>query len=262
MNLLDYGIGKKFWLALPSEDRGLSRQLSVFGFREPLNCQCYVKFINSNDTLLDIGANIGFFALLGSSAKRIVCVEPLGNVIELLKKNIALNGLSEKCEVVHAAVGPRGRLLLEINAQLNLSKIVNERNENTIEVDSIPLADLAEVYHPNVVRLDVEGFEYDLLYDQIPESIGKVSMEFHTGLMGEEKSRKLLAYFRDEGFQLRYLVEDVPLRLYPFVHVLKNTIMSRPISYVKHDLCIEDSIDAIFSGRSLKYLYLERNVST
>jgi len=258
VDLTDYGIKKRFWLSMPTGDSGLSRQIRIFGFREPLNCQCYAEFIGDGDTLLDIGANIGFFALLGGNAKRIVCVEPLNNVIELLQSNIRSNDLSDKCEVVHAAVGPKGKLHLEINPQLNLSRIVSERNQNTIEVESIPLTELADKYHPTVVRLDVEGFEYSLLYGQVPKTIKKISMEFHTGLMGEEKSRELLAYFRDEGFRLRYLVEDVPLRLYPYVHVFKSTGISRFMSYIKEDLDIDEATSLILTGRSLKYLYLER----
>lgn len=259
VDLYDYGINKKFVLSLPSKDDGLSRQLRNFGFREPLNCRCYTKFIGADDTLLDIGANIGFFTLLGSDAKRIVCVEPLNDVIGLLRKNISQNGLSGKCEVVHAAVGPKGKLYLEVNPHLNLSKIVSHKTENTIEVESIPLRDLVAKYHTNTIRLDVEGFEHDILYDQIPDSVTKISMEFHTRLMGREKSKRLLTYFRDEGFRLRYFIEDVPLRMYPFVHVLKTTNISRFMSYIDENVDIEDISERVFSGRGLKYFYLQRD---
>jgi FkbM family methyltransferase len=262
VDLSDYRIDKKFLLSLPSEDDGLSKQLRTFGFREPLNCECYVKFISRDDTLLDIGANIGFFTLLGNDARRIVCVEPLNNVIPLLQKNISQNNLSDKCEIVHAAVGPRGKLHLEISPHLNLSKIVSEKNDNTIEVDSIPLGDLVARYHTNVIRLDVEGFEHDILYGQIPNSVTKISMEFHTRLMGQEKSRRLLNYFRDEGFRLKYYVEDIPLRLYPFLRVLKSTRVSGFMSYIEQDLEIDDITERVFSGRGLKYLYLQRDANT
>lgn len=258
VDLREYGVNKKFRLSLPTGDSGLSRQLRIFGFREPLNCRCYVNFVDENDVLLDIGANIGFFVMLGSRAKKIVCVEPLTNVIELLQSNIRLNELPDKCTIVNAAVGPKGKLLLEINAHLNLSKIVQARNENTIEVDSIPLRDLVKEHSANAIRLDVEGFEYDLLHNQIPDSVNKISMEFHTELMGKDKSSQLLKYLKDEGFQLRFFVEDVPLRLYPIVHITKNPSILRFISYIKQNLDIEDVTDLVSSGRSLKYLYLER----
>ncbi len=258
IDLRDYNIEKNFQLMLPDGDRGLSRQLRTFGFREPLNCQCYVRFVQKEDRILDIGSNIGFFALLGSDAKEITCVEPLSHAIETLKMNIHINGISDKCEIVHAAVGPLGKLLIEVSPHLNLSKIVSEESENTVEVDSIPLGDLVAKYQSNMVRLDVEGYEYEILYDNIPESVNKLSVEFHSGLMGREKSKRLLAYLEREGFQLAYFIEDVPLRLYPFVKIFKSTSMCEFISYVRRDTRIDDIQEDIFCGRSLKYLYLQR----
>ena len=258
LDLNRFGVDRRFWLSLPPSDTGLSKQLRVFGFREPLNCQCYAEFIDGNDILLDIGSNIGFFVILGSDAKRIICVEPLESVIELLRENIEMNGLSEKCEIVHAAVGPRGHLLLEVSDHLNLSRIVSEPNENTVEVESISLGDLAERYSPTAIRLDVEGFEFSMLYNQIPSSVKKISMEFHTGLMGEKKSKKLLSYFTETGFRVEYLIEDVPLRLYPFVRLIRNTAAFKFVSRIHSNVEPENLPDLVFSGRSLKHLYLRR----
>jgi FkbM family methyltransferase len=258
IDLSDYDIDKAFWLKLAPNDRGLSRQLRNFGFREPLNCQCYVKFVGENDTLLDIGANIGFFTILGNDAKRIVCVEPLSDAISLLRENIELNGLSDKCEIVQAAVGPEGEVHLEVNPHMNLSKVVEERTDETVTVRSIPLGELVERYSPNLIRLDVEGFEYDILHGQIPGSVDKVSLEFHHELLGEEKSNGLLKYFEDEGFKVKYFVEDLPLRLYPMLRMLKNTDIFRPLCFISSDIEIEDVRGQISSGRALKYLYLER----
>lgn len=258
VDLSDYGVDKAFWLKLSPNDRGLSRQLRNFGFREPLNCQCYVKFIDANDTLLDIGANIGFFTIMGNDAKRIICVEPLSDAIALLRENIELNGLSDKCEIVQAAVGPEGELHLEVNPHMNLSRVVGERKSDTVTVRSIPLGELVERHSPNLIRLDVEGFEYEILHGQIPDSIDKVSLEFHHELLGEERSNALLTYFEVEGFRVRYFIEDLPLRLYPMLRMLKNTDIFKPLSYISSDIEIEDVRGQIFSGRALKYLYLER----
>jgi len=258
VDLSKYDIDGRFSLKLSPQDEGLSHQLRIFGFREPLNCRCYVKFVEESDTLLDIGANIGFFTLLGCSAKRIVCVEPLDDAIALLRENLRLNNLSGKCEVVHAAVGPKGRLLLEVNPHLNLSKVVESESSSTISVRSIPLDTLVTKYSPNLIRLDVEGFEYEILHDEIPDSINKISMEFHSELLGEEKSMALLDYFKEEGFRVRYFVEDLPLRLYPFLRVFKSTGILRPWCNIWANLDIDDVVGRIFSGRALKYLYLER----
>ncbi len=260
LNLSSYGVDRDFWMILPPEDSGLSKQLTTFGFREPLNCRYYVKFVTPNDSVLDIGSNVGFFVLLGSNARRMTCVEPQAQLIEMLKENIRRNKLTEKCEVLQEAVGPKGKLHLEICPQMNLSKIVGESSKNSVDVDSEPLEDLVQKHPSNLIRLDTEGFEYEILYNQIPEAINKISMEFHTDLLGPEKSDKLLQYFKDEGFKVKYLIEDVPLRLYPFMSLLKRPELFGFISYVRKNVAIDDAVDPIHwgRGRGLKYLYLQR----
>ncbi len=258
LNMSPYGVDADFWIWLPPTDEGLSKQLLTFGFREPFNCSCYVKFVTPNDSVLDIGSNIGLFALLGSRARKVVCVEPLGNLIGILRENIKQNGLMDKYEVLQKAVGPKGKLHLEVNPQMNLSKIVDAPNEHTIDVESVPLGDLIREHPSNLLRMDVEGFEYDILKDQIPEQVNKISMELHTGLLGHEKVDQLMDYFIEEGFKLRYFIEDLPLRLYPFLSVQKFPDAFKFISYVRENISIEDARELVYKGRSLKYFYLQR----
>jgi len=248
-------------MSFPSGDSGLSMQLTTFGFREPLNCRQYVKFVSPDDSVLDIGSNVGFFVLLASRAQRITCVEPLGNLIEILKENIRRNGLTEKCEVLQKAVGPKGKLHLEVNPHLNLSKIVGEESASTIEVESVPLAELVREYQPNLVRMDVEGYEYEILHDHIPKPIDKISIELHSGLLGPEKTYKLMSHFRDEGFVLKYFIEDLPLRLYPFLSIIRAPALFKFVSYVREDLSFEEARSLVSTGRSLKYLYLKREAA-
>lgn len=258
VDMVKYGINRKFSLSLPINDDGLSQQLSVYRFREPINCRYYCDFITEEDRLLDIGSNVGFFPILGGRASKIVCVEPLEELIPLLRENIKANNLSGKCEIIHAAVGNSITLHLEANHQMNLSRIVSGANGNTREVQGIPLEDLVTKYNTNAIRMDVEGYEYEILYHKIPKTVNKISLEFHTGVMGNEKSRQLIDYFIKEGFKFSYFIEDIPLRLYPFVHVLRNPMLFQPISYVISDPDPDQIYERIFIGRSLKYLFLTR----
>lgn len=258
VDLRPHGIDKTFILRLPAGDEGLSLQMKLFGFREPLNCRYYVKFVREEDKVLDIGSNVGFFVLLASHACRIACVEPLNPLIDILRENLEANNISEKCEIVNAAAGPRGKLRLAVNSQLNLSRIVTSGHEGILEVEGVPLPDLLEQYPSNLIRLDVEGFEYEILYDQIPDCVNKVSMEFHTRELGKERAARLLTYFGDTGFRIRHLIEDIPLRFYPILWAFKRTDLFNFMCYVKSDVTVEDAFLHIFRGRGIKYLYLER----
>jgi FkbM family methyltransferase len=258
LDMTKYGINKKFQMRLPQKDDGLSQQLTIYKFREPINCKYYCEFITEQDRLLDIGSNVGFFPILGGRASKIVCVEPLEELIPLLIENIRSNNLSEKSEIIHAAVGNKQLLYLEANHQMNLSKIVEGANGNTREVTGVTLRELVSKYDTNVIRMDVEGYEHEILFNQIPERVNKISLEFHTGLMGNEKSAELLNYFKQEGFTYDHFIEDIPLRLYPFLHVLRNPGLFHSISYAMANPDSDEVSRRILTGRSLKYLFLSR----
>jgi FkbM family methyltransferase len=258
IDLNKIGVNKKFILYLSKEDSGLSTQLRTFGFREPLNTKHYYNFINSSDKILDIGSNIGVFTILSEKAKQIVCIEPLKQAIFLFEKNIEKNKLSKKTKIINAAIGKKGKLLIEICPQLNLSKIVAKKNKNTEEIESIPLKDLVEKYNSNFLKLDVEGYEYEILHKKIPKKINKISMEFHTQLLGEKKVRELLLYFEKEEFKVKYLIEDLPLRLYPFYNLFKKIGLIKCFTYVKKNLSPNECLSYANKGRKLKYLFLKR----
>ena len=171
LKLRQLNIPEDFKVYLPEDDKGLSSQLRVAGLREPVNFEYYYKFINKDDIVLDLGANAGIFSLLSKNAKKIICVEPLPGLIPFIIKNLKTNDLDNKAIVLNMAVGEKGKLLLEIDDKMNFSRIVKKKTDKTIEVKSVPLKELAEKYKPNVVRLDVEGYEYNILYKKTPKEI-------------------------------------------------------------------------------------------
>ena len=252
------GINKNFRFYISSKDEGLSSQLRTFRLREPLNLEYYYKFVENADIVLDIGANIGLFTILSENADKIIAVEPLKQAIPLLKKNIFSNNLGGKTTIVNAAVGKKGSLIIEVDKKLNLSRIVEEKNKNTYEVKSFSLNELVRKYNSNLLRMDVEGYEYEILYEKIPKKINKISMEFHTELLGERKVRELLNYFEKEGFRIAYLIEDLPIRLYPFHNFLKKTGIIKKITYVKKNLSPKEAAKHVNEGRKVKYLFLCR----
>tara|TARA_Y100000310_G_scaffold167546_2_gene167381 strand:+ start:20982 stop:21842 length:861 start_codon:yes stop_codon:yes gene_type:complete len=252
------GINKKFKFNISKSDEGLSTQLNVFGFREPLNLEYYYKFVKASDNVLDIGANIGLFTILSENAQSIVCVEPLKQAIPTLEKNISLNKINKKTKVVNAAVGKSGKLIIEVDKKLNLSKIVEKKNKNTYEIKSFELKELIDKYKSNSLRMDVEGYEYEILYKKIPKNIKKISIEFHTALLGKEKVQKLINYFEEEKFKVKYFIEDLPIRLYPFHNFLKKIGLLKNITYVKKNLRPKECLQYIKKGRTVKYLFLKR----
>jgi len=258
LKLRQLNIPEDFEVYLPEDDKGLSAQLRVAGLREPINFEYYYKFINKDDIVLDLGANAGIFSLLSKKAKKIICVEPLPGMIPYIIKNLVTNNLRHKAVILNMAVGEKGKLLLEIDDKMNFSRIVKEKTKKTIEVDSITLKELAKKYKTNVVRLDVEGYEYNILYKKTPKEINKISMELHRHLLEDKQIEDMMKYFEQEGFNMRYLIECIPDRLNPFYNILKKTGLLKKITYVKENLTPTECLPFIFEGRAIKYLFLER----
>lgn len=258
VNLKKVEIPEKIVFHYIPDDEGLSKQFGLFGFREPLNWKKYYYFVDEEDVVLDVGANIGLFSILSKNAKKIICVEPIRECIPILEKNLDSNNLLDKSIIINMAVGKKGKLFLKKEDHINLSKIVNKKGRNVQEIKSEDLGYFIRKYSPNLLRLDVEGYEYNILRGKLPKKINKISMEFHVSLMGKEKSIKLLKNLGKEGFIVSKLIEDLPLRLYPFYKILKKTGLIKFFTYVKKDLNPLDCYHLITRGRSIKYLFLKR----
>lgn len=260
LNLNKIGINEKFIFFIKDGDKGLSAQLKAFGFREPINSYYYYKFIKKEDIVLDIGANLGYFTLLSKNAKRIICIEPLKEAIPILKKNIKINNLDKKCLILNSAVGSKKEeLLIKSEDSLNFSKIVEKECKKTYKIKSYPLSFFCNKYNANMIKMDVEGYEYDILLNNIPKKVNKINLEFHTFLLNKEKVEKLIKYLEKEGFKISLMIECLPLRLYPFYEILKKFKLLRKVTDVRKDIDLSKALEEIYKGRrKMKHLFLER----
>jgi len=265
LDLKKIGINAKFKFYLSRSDRGLSRHLKDFGFREPIHYRYYYKFVKPNDVILDVGANLGLFSLLSSKAEKIICIEPLKEAIKILKKNLKVNGLSKKTIIINKVVGAKtGKVQFHVAESLNLSQVINKNylrdypNAKIRKIDAYALEWFVKKYNTNLLRMDLEGYEYDVLYDKIPKNVNKIDLELHTDILEKDKVISLMNYFEKQGFKVKYLIEDLPMRLYPFYNLLKKTQLIKLFTYVKKDILPKECVKYLFKGRSIKYLILEK----
>ena len=251
VNLKQIGINKIFIFNTLKGDKGLSRQLRVFKFREPLNWETYYHYVKRSDKVMDIGANIGLFSILSKKAKSLICIEPIECCIPLLEKNIKDNDI--KATIINKAIGKN--IKMKIDEQINLSHVSNDG----IPIESLTLKEACKLYDSNLLRMDVEGYEYDIFKEGIPNTINKICLEFHTTILGKKKTLELLSIFEKNGFNIDYMLEDLPLRLYPYYKFLKYTKLIKLITYKKKNISFNRAKDLIFKGRNLKYFLISRN---
>jgi FkbM family methyltransferase len=164
-------------------------------------------------TIIDIGANIGVFAVSVLHAyphTRVIACEPMIDNIKLLRNNIDLNSYGTRAIVVEQAVS-------EKHGAIDFYKSQASGGEGTImpqgtcfekrTVDAITLADLFErfsIRQCSLVKMDVEGAEYQILYStprKILDKIDRIHLEYHTTAGSRDMSGDVLAaYLRGRGF--------------------------------------------------------------
>lgn len=69
-----------------------------------------ISVISEDFIYLDVGANQGLYSIcagLNRHCQRVYAFEPVPNVVHLLRQNLALNGVADKCEVVQKAVSDK-----------------------------------------------------------------------------------------------------------------------------------------------------------
>ena len=138
-------------------------------------------------TVIDVGANIGdssiYFALKG--AKKVIAIEPLPQNFRLAKKNIELNNLNNKIDLLLSGCSKNQGFLVvddeKDGAGSNLKKSISGS-----KIPLITLADIVSKYEISsaVLKLDCEGCEYDSIMTADQSLLSKfthIQIEYHYG---------------------------------------------------------------------------------
>jgi FkbM family methyltransferase len=133
------------------------------------------RLLGEGKVFCDIGANVGFFSLIGSrlvgDSGRVYAFEPAPGNAAAIRENIGLNGM-HNAEVIESAVGAEpGREKLLLVEDLSWSHLESQgwhpRTSTTLEVDVVTIDQLVaegRIRPPDVVKIDVEGSEIDVIH--------------------------------------------------------------------------------------------------
>lgn len=153
-------------------------------FFDPLERKLLAGRIRPDCVFLDIGANVGAYALfvaaLAGPGARILAVEPQPDIFDKLAFNIAQNPFGSIKAVACAVADKAGDMTLFVdprNRGESSLKVVGTNEGASIRVPAVPLLDLVRgegLTRIDAVKLDVEGAE-DLILEpflrQAPPSL-------------------------------------------------------------------------------------------
>jgi FkbM family methyltransferase len=140
---------------------------------EPETFRFFRAHLKPGGTLLDIGAHIGLFAVVGarlvSPGGKVFSFEPTPNTRSVLTEIVRLNGCSDVVEVRGEAVSNRrGKTVFYDTGEeiSNANSLVHiDRGKTGIDVDLISVDEFVKEkgIKPDCLKIDVEGAELDLL---------------------------------------------------------------------------------------------------
>lgn len=169
---------------------------------------CILPNLSKDKVFLDIGAWQGPISMVAQKySKQCICFEPDPIAYELLVKNIEINNF-QNVIAVNAAVSSEASLSIG-HDQLGggVSSYLN--NENSIKCNTISFSNILETFNLNesnisVIKIDIEGYECELLQDPL---IQQINVHKHISLHGgffEDKVqyRNKLRNFFGIGFEL------------------------------------------------------------
>lgn len=160
---------------------------------------CLVRELRPGDVFYDIGANAGFFTLLGSKCVGdqggVFAFEPLPENISSIRAQLQLNDVPN-CTVVEAAVSNR-ESIVEFSSGNDTSTAhiqsmkQGERAGEVFSVRAVALDQFTEEFpSPDFIKMDIEGAELAAL-NGARELLGgprppKILIEFHSEQLREE----------------------------------------------------------------------------
>jgi FkbM family methyltransferase len=166
-------------------------------------------------TVVDVGANQGFFSLYAASkGATVFAFEPCGENFDVLKLNVLKNGLTHQVKMFNTAVtAKKGRVTLFVGVDAaggilsGSASICNaDRGGEGVQTRSVESVTLDSLLHDlhirrcDLLKMDCEGAEYEILRNTSADSfrkIARISMECHGNRM-----REAVTILKDAGFEI------------------------------------------------------------
>lgn len=129
--------------------------------------KCIADEIAPGSVFYDVGANVGFYSLLGArrvgSLGRVFAFEPLTENARLLRRHLAINRVAN-VEVLELAVsGTSGTALFASDATRAMGKLT-DAGDVTVETATLDaLLDVGRIAPPDAIKMDIEGAEFGAL---------------------------------------------------------------------------------------------------
>lgn len=195
-------------------------------FKESFFDKVYLKHFPQNSlpnhpTIVDIGANVGFFSLAMFSQypkARIIAFEPMPfNFNQLKDYQNTFSKFNWEIENKAIAANNKGLTLFSstIDGFSTMAGVFSsDQKAEKIEVGTLTLKEVMEgkgIETIDLLKLDCEGSEYSILYNleaHLFDRIKLMSIETHPGEEGDENHEGMIRFLEEKGYLLKEQVNS------------------------------------------------------
>jgi FkbM family methyltransferase len=213
-------------LSFHSQDKGVSIELAVYRAHEPRTTRLLAQNLKPGMTVVDIGCNIGYFALLEAQrvgpTGKVIAIEPEPRNAGMFLKNVQANGYRNVVFHPVAISDRNGTLPLLVSEKSNRHSLnavpwpTTELQVPVCTLDSLIAKDLPESV--DLIRMDLEGHEVVVLAGMvhtIQKYSPKLLVEIHPDVVGTQRVVRWLRALRDLAYTPEWVFDqerDSPLR--------------------------------------------------
>ncbi len=164
-----------FRIFVDTRDRQLAPHLTTVGIWEPWNVKLLRALLKPDDTIVEVGANFGYFTILGAvivgHAGRVIAFEANPSLARLLSASVDINGLADRVDIrALAAADFTGELEFAVyenylgDGHIGAILAARHAGQSQLHVPADTLDNqLQRVADVRLLRLDAEGAEPAIL---------------------------------------------------------------------------------------------------
>jgi len=229
-------------LRVSKKDSFLGNLLINKGEFEPLETLEFIKSIQQDSTVFDVGANFGYYANIAGSIAingKVYAFEPDKNNFEDLKFNASLNSLIN-IKVENLGVGSTSGYVYFKSDTVHRGRSKIVENEGDYKINIVTLDDYCQkknILNIDILKVDVEGFETNVLEgakNVIKKSPNiKLFIEFNPSTL-KERNLEVAVFFdtlKDVGLAPKLIIDEAKGQVLEFnqknlKHVLTHSTYS------------------------------------
>ncbi|MDP3881881.1 MAG: FkbM family methyltransferase [Nanoarchaeota archaeon] len=227
-HLLGLAKGEKIYYHLPGNlrleipNKSKKDKTAILSIKEIFGDKLYSLDFPSARTIIDLGANIGVYSLyagLQHPNAVVYAFEPDPWSFKQLKRNIEINHLQKRVKAFcMASSGKNGYIDFYVDPLTTRGSSALYPKGEKIKVKSLTLKDLfslLKVKECDILKVDIEGAEYDLLYnspEKIMRSVHYILLEYHKGmeqLHARYSPEAIKEFLKKRGFNILREKNDV-----------------------------------------------------